>query len=74
MFATNRIATATVNRVEVLLDDVRPALRGRRKADPAEASLAAGVHQHERDERRAEEYLEDREHRDHRGGMVATLG
>jgi len=51
---------------EVSLDDVRAALRGRREADAAEARVAARVHEHERDERGAEEHLEDGEDGDHR--------
>ena len=59
---------------QVPLDDVRAALRGGREADPAEARLAARVHEHERDERGAEEHLEDGEDGDHRGAWYRRPG
>ncbi len=41
-----------------------------READPPEAGVAARVHEHEPDQRGAEEHLEDGEDGDHRGRMV----
>ena len=57
---------------QVPLDDVRAALRGGREPDPAEARLAAGVHEHEPDERGAEEDLDDGGDGSHRRRMVAA--
>ncbi len=55
---------------QVPLDDVRAALGRRREADAAEARVASRVHEHERDERGAEQHLEDGEDGDHRRAMV----
>jgi hypothetical protein len=44
---------------EVALDDVRTALRGGREAHAAEAGIAPGVHEDQRDERCGEQHLEN---------------
>jgi len=55
---------------QVPLDDMRTTLGGRREADAAEAGVAPRVHQHEGDERGAEQHLEDGEDGNHRRAMV----
>ena len=51
---------------QVPLDDVRPALRGRREAHAAEAGVAAGVHQDQRHERGREQHVETEKNCEHR--------
>jgi hypothetical protein len=50
---------------QVALDDVRPALRGGCKAHTAKPAVAPRVHQDERDQRRSQQHVDDREEREH---------
>ena len=49
---------------QVALDDVRPALRGGREAHTAEPGVSPRVHQDQRDERRRQQDVDDREERE----------
>ncbi len=58
---------------EIALDDVRTALRSRREAHAAEARVAPGMHEDERDQARGEQHLEDGEKGDHNGLRLADV-
>ena len=50
---------------QIPLDDVLPALRRRREAEPTEARIAPGVHEHENDEEDREQNVDDRDDLEH---------
>ena len=58
---------------QIPLDDVLAALRGGREAHAAEARVAAGVHEHEHDENRGQEHLNDWQDDVEHGLRIASL-